>query len=559
MTAKAGPLRRMGRDLRGAHGAGDERRRRDVALFARVQRQRWWILAGGAVVLAAMKSAGVVATPWAHIGPVVALAVGWSLGYEWLRRRGFFAWYHIYVSAVWDVLLVSAAVLLVGQRGLVILYVLALLPYLLEADRPVGAFLVLFVPVAFLSTLVLHARLYAPAAGVWGFVDLPWQAFLDTGLFVLVGIAMIRGPTALAARLRANRRVMAQAEHGDLSARATATAHDELGYLERSCNEMLAATARSIGTIQDESDEVAAHAEELAAAAARFAAASETAGRGAKTLHTTLDEQQRLSGLSGERAAAAAAESDTLHERAIGMAAQARSLASAATANRESISRAGAALISIGNQVREGATAVAALAPGSDRIRRLAVSIGGIARQTSLLALNASIEAARAGEHGRGFAVVASEVRKLAGDAGAAAREVGDAVATVRSALDSAVSTMGRGEAMVRDVGVVAAEADAALSGFVDGVGTLSALVDETAATAARQATAMGALVETLRTMHGLSADSAREAAVAAHVAGLQADGAETLTATARQLADVAERMHASVALFSRPAAPRKV
>jgi methyl-accepting chemotaxis protein len=66
------------------------------------------------------------------------------------------------------------------------------------------------------------------------------------------------------------------------------------------------------------------------------------------------------------------------------------------------------------------------------QVGKIADIIVEIARQTNMLALNASIEAVRAGEYGKGFAVVSEEVRKLADGTSKSAAEIIDLVAMIK-------------------------------------------------------------------------------------------------------------------------------
>jgi len=61
----------------------------------------------------------------------------------------------------------------------------------------------------------------------------------------------------------------------------------------------------------------------------------------------------------------------------------------------------------------------------SERIGEIVGVISSVAKQTQILALNASIEASRAGAGGQGFAVIAEEVRKLSSQTAESAADIG--------------------------------------------------------------------------------------------------------------------------------------
>lgn len=75
-------------------------------------------------------------------------------------------------------------------------------------------------------------------------------------------------------------------------------------------------------------------------------------------------------------------------------------------------------------------------------IGKISKNIQRIAKQTHLLALNASIEAARAGEHGRGFAVVARNVQELAAETKNASESIDAKVNEISGSVHGTMESM---------------------------------------------------------------------------------------------------------------------
>lgn len=113
----------------------------------------------------------------------------------------------------------------------------------------------------------------------------------------------------------------------------------------------------------------------------------------------------------------------------------------------------------------------------SSNINQLIDNIELIARQTNMLALNASIEAARAGEYGRGFAVVSQEVRQLSLRTTDATQHIIETIGTISQLAKQANSgvkecreRVDEGSRMVGSAGDIMARIHAAATDVVTAV-----------------------------------------------------------------------------------------
>ena len=208
--------------------------------------------------------------------------------------------------------------------------------------------------------------------------------------------------------------LLKRAEQGDFTANASYVAHDELGEVVLSYNQMVNEVKTLLHTVTNSAHEVEEMTGKL----------QESSERSSTTTHKIAKDVQSISDSTAASTTKLASNTASLEEVLNGVQIIlekvqvvenfAHKTARDAESGTEIVQANLTQIQNIKQAVEKSNIAIFNLVERASTIDQMVEVIEKITAQTNLLALNASIEAARAGEHGKGFAIVANEVRKLA-------------------------------------------------------------------------------------------------------------------------------------------------
>jgi len=149
--------------------------------------------------------------------------------------------------------------------------------------------------------------------------------------------------------------------------------------------------------------------------------------------------------------------------------------------NRADIERTALTLLEAQKIIQSIASEVKSFQASFNKIKDFINVIIGIARQTTVLSINASIEAAKAGDYGKGFSVVAQEISKLAEESNKASEEISASIEHIKEKLEQLIKQALTGEEKVRDASAIEERFHQALLNILDATSQSNQLVNQIA------------------------------------------------------------------------------
>jgi methyl-accepting chemotaxis protein len=405
----------------------------------------------------------------------------------------------------------------------------------------------------------------ALTAVVWVFLsgDLPWPPLAMAGVFALLCLLILWVALSWLNRriiepLRAVSAITLRIADFDLTIDPGLLAQVGGGPVTDAMHRMVGELNRLVGAIRQAATDSAALAEEISSATEQMVASTqEVAGTTAALTEKALGQASLVSAVADD-AGRILAIAESLAAGAQQAVERNAALAQLARGHGERLGASVKALDQLAEEVRLGTVEAEALAEASDALERFVDQGRTVARQTRILALNASIEAARGsgggggggGGEGNGFGTVADEVRKLSGQAALAAASTSETVQAIAARVQQArerLLRLGQGGLMARDAARSAIDGLQAVAAEAEQADQWTRRISQAAEEVRRLVDGIAGRTRTLASVTGEFTSAAEGIAAATEEVNAST---EEVTASAQHLAGSALRLTEAVGKF---------
>jgi len=185
------------------------------------------------------------------------------------------------------------------------------------------------------------------------------------------------------------------------------------------------------------------------------------------------------------------------------------------------------------------------LKTGSQQISGITAAMDTLAKQTHLLAINASIQATHAGRHGEGFAVVAEEISALAKRSAESSQQIGQIISGLKQEVNNAVNAIQVGTRTVDSGQELAQRAGVALRRLGEATRDFSTMIGQVSRAMQQQADFSARMLSTFERMRDLTQQvdqATRE----------QADGSRNIAASVEQIRSMTQQVSMAMGEQSR-------
>jgi len=271
----------------------------------------------------------------------------------------------------------------------------------------------------------------------------------------------------------------------DLTLRVSVDSENELKELAKCLNGYINKFHDTIKSIQETTEYITAHADEILSAIGEHATVSSQQSAAVAEITSTMEELSASSSQIAEHA---------------------KSVVDIATQTWESTKKGARGvetvlmkMSEISNDNQNNISEIAALGKKSKEISKIMEIINTIADQTKLIAFNAALEASSAGEAGKRFGVVAAEIRRLADSVMESTGEIEGKINEIQEAINRLVIASEKGSKGIQEGIEYSSETASVLSDIVNAAQSTTDAAKQISLSTQQQKTASNQIVTALR------------------------------------------------------------